>query len=240
MSVCIYAHGEAWLPLLPSKKVADHRYCALMSQAPEELACRFSSSAAAPFVCVASPGCFCHPEAGMLQHTQDKVRQKKKSRAADGERAATSAIAQHHLLVVHQPAETGKLHIVPGWSLDCDVPAVPVIVHPELPLLNFHQNDLSQVLPRSDVIGIHLRIKTQPLNEQHVLELSVDHLTSAGRPGRRGPGPRPSLGLVPYLTVSVLSHHLMLRVRLYKSIPPIYFCFLLFFVQGVIWKNGVV
>lgn len=83
-----------------------------------------------------------------------KTKQNKKT---DGERAFTSAISQHRLRVVHQPAETGEFHIVPSWSLDCDVPAVPVIMHPELLLLNFHQNDPPEVFSYSDVIGVHLQ-----------------------------------------------------------------------------------
>lgn len=62
------------------------------------------------------------------------------------DRCSTSSVSQHHLVVIHQPAEAGEFHVVSSWRLDCDVPAVPVILHPILLLLNFHQHDVSQVL----------------------------------------------------------------------------------------------
>ena len=76
----------------------------------------------------------------------------------------TSTIPQLDLLVTHQPAEAGELHVVSTGGLDCDVPAVPVILHPVLLLLNLHQHNLTQVLPHSHIIGVHLQF-IQQLNQ---------------------------------------------------------------------------
>ena len=71
--------------------------------------------------------------------------------------SSTSAISQHHLLVIHQPAETGKFHTLSRRGGHCDVPAVPVITHQELFLLEFHHDDLSQVVFDVNYIGVRLQ-----------------------------------------------------------------------------------
>lgn len=69
----------------------------------------------------------------------------------------TSSVTQHHFTVVHQPAETGELQVVSRWGLDCDVPAVPVILHPVLLLLELHKHEVTKVLAGSHIIGVDLQ-----------------------------------------------------------------------------------
>lgn len=81
-----------------------------------------------------------------------------KTDEADG---CTSSVPQHHLLLIHQPAEAGELQILSRWGLDRDVPAVPVVVHPVLLLLDLHQHNVAQVLADPHVIGVHLQFSQQ-------------------------------------------------------------------------------
>ena len=69
----------------------------------------------------------------------------------------TSSISEHHFLFVHQPAEAGELQVFAPWGLDCDVPAVPVVLHPVLVLFNLHQHDLAQILTHGHIIGVNLK-----------------------------------------------------------------------------------
>lgn len=82
---------------------------------------------------------------------------KRRGRQSGKANSCTSCIPQHHLLVIHQPAEAGELQIVSTGGLHCDVLAVPVILHPVPFLLNLHQHNLSQVLIHPHVIGVHLQ-----------------------------------------------------------------------------------
>lgn len=122
--------------------------------------CRSSSSCPAPSAGAASPGWSYRPGAGVLQvgteernsyHTHVFI-----ARAVVHSTVRTSSVPQHHLFVVHQPAEAGELHVVPRRGLDRDVAAVPVIVHPVLLLLQLHQHDVPQVLVHPHIIGVHL------------------------------------------------------------------------------------
>lgn len=74
----------------------------------------------------------------------------------------TSSIPHHHFTVAHQPAETGKLQVVSRRGLDCDVPAVPVIVHPVLLLLKLHKHNVAEVLAGSHIIGVDLCLNVKP------------------------------------------------------------------------------
>lgn len=70
---------------------------------------------------------------------------------------STFSVSQHHLVVAHQPAEAGELHVVSERGLDGDVLAVPVVVQPVLLLLDLHQHDVSQVLADPHVVRVHLQ-----------------------------------------------------------------------------------
>lgn len=77
----------------------------------------------------------------------------------------TSSISEHHFLVIHQPTKAGELQVVSRWGLDSDVPAVPVVLYPVFLLLNLHQDDVTQVLPNSHLIGVHLKRVQQLLSK---------------------------------------------------------------------------
>lgn len=135
-----------------------------------KLACRFFSSRPALSVCAAWPDWSYHPEADVLQEKEKVWNSFFHCRLTDEQdktcdlcgkqtkqEMTTSSISEHHFLVIHQPTKAGELQVVSRWGLDSDVPAVPVVLHPVLLLLNLHQDDITQVLPNSHLIGVHLK-----------------------------------------------------------------------------------
>lgn len=68
----------------------------------------------------------------------------------------TTTVTQNDLFFIRHPSVAGELHIVALRGLHCDVPAVPVILHPVFPLLNLHQLNMPKVLAHIHFIRVHL------------------------------------------------------------------------------------
>lgn len=170
----INAHREAWLPLLPSIK-----HSRLLDTRPPLRhnnrlhvqvwhACRFFASFPVLLFCAAWPGLSYRPEAGLLKHTRQSNGCQSTTwfhlyLTDEEEETITSPVPQHQILVIRQPAEARELQIVSTWGLDCDVPAVPVVLHPVLSLLDLHQHDLTQVLLHVHIVGVHLQCRRTPI-----------------------------------------------------------------------------